>query len=56
MQCINNFSSFFGYNELSLHSEPEPIINNLFDGICINDSNVNLQILNKKKRYNNSGK
>lgn len=56
MQCINNFSSFFGYNDSGSHSNPESIINNLFDGVCLNGQGYTLQLLNRMKRYNNSGK
>ena len=54
MQCINNFSSFFGYNDLSLKTEPEKTIHNIYEGITIDGKSYSLKMLNKRKRYNNS--
>lgn len=54
MQCINNFSSFFGYNSISLKAGPEAIINNLFDGVFVENEKFEIQMINKKKRYNNT--
>lgn len=55
MQCINNFSSFFPYNEISKKAGPETVIHPLFRRVFDDKKQEYLlELLNKKKRYKNS--
>lgn len=54
MQCINNLSSLFSYNEISLKSRKEDIINPLWEGLHVNNYDVKINLLNKDKRYHNN--
>lgn len=55
MQCINNSSSFFPYNEISKKAEPETAIHPLFRRVFDDKKQEYLlELLNKKKRYKNS--